>query len=96
MTSEQNKLTRPIIGIENRTALEVFDIMCDRISRAPAPSPAPVEGWVMVPIEPTREMWAAMGTAVTGYFNKHHDIVAGEVYSAMLASAPALQPQGDK
>jgi hypothetical protein len=27
------KLTRPIIGIENRTALEVFDIMCDRIRR---------------------------------------------------------------
>ena len=23
-------LTRPIIGIENRTAQEVFDIMCDR------------------------------------------------------------------
>lgn len=57
---------------------------------APAPSSAPVEGWVMVPKEPTREMWAAMGTAVTGYFNKHHDIVAGEVYAAMLASAPAL------
>jgi hypothetical protein len=26
-----DKLTRPIIGIENRTPLEVFDIMCDRI-----------------------------------------------------------------
>lgn len=24
-------LTRPIVGIENRTPLEVFDIMCDRI-----------------------------------------------------------------
>lgn len=28
------ELTRPIIGIENRTPQEVFDIMCDRISRA--------------------------------------------------------------
>lgn len=28
-------LTRPIIGIENRTAQEVFDIMCDRIRHAP-------------------------------------------------------------
>lgn len=25
------RLTRPIIGIDNRTPLEVFDIMCDRI-----------------------------------------------------------------
>jgi len=31
------KLTRPIIGIENRTAQEVFDMMCDRIRRTPAP-----------------------------------------------------------
>lgn len=29
-------LTRPIIGIENRTAQEVFDIMCDRIRSAEA------------------------------------------------------------
>ena len=27
------ELTRPIIGIENRTAQEVFDIMCDRFRR---------------------------------------------------------------
>lgn len=27
-------LTRPIIGIENRTAQEAFDIMCDRIRHA--------------------------------------------------------------
>lgn len=29
-----NNLTRPITGIENRTPLEVFDIMCDRIKHA--------------------------------------------------------------
>lgn len=36
---EAADLTRPIIGIENRTAQEVFDIMCDRIKLAPAPEP---------------------------------------------------------
>lgn len=28
------ELCRPIIGVEYRTPLEVFDIMCDRISRS--------------------------------------------------------------
>lgn len=32
--------TRPIIGIENRTAQEVFDIMCDRLRTALATSKA--------------------------------------------------------
>ena len=31
-------ITRPIIGIENRTAQEVFDIMVARIEATPAPS----------------------------------------------------------
>jgi hypothetical protein len=31
------ELTRPIIGIENRTAQEVFDMMCDRIRYAKVP-----------------------------------------------------------
>lgn len=30
MSSELVELTRPIIGIENRTAQEVFDILCSR------------------------------------------------------------------
>lgn len=30
--SQSESLTRPIIGIEDRTAQEVFDIMCDRIA----------------------------------------------------------------
>ena len=30
------ELLRPIIGIENRTAQEVFDIMCDRFRALPA------------------------------------------------------------
>lgn len=32
-----DRLTRPIVGIKNRTAQEVFDIMADRIRRALAP-----------------------------------------------------------
>lgn len=43
----QTDLTRPIIGIENRTAQEVFDIMCDRIrSRLSASIPAEIGGLV--------------------------------------------------
>ena len=42
MTNDQSKsvadLTRPIIGIENRTAQEVFDIMADRIRLSRTPS----------------------------------------------------------
>lgn len=34
-------LTRPIIGIENRTAQEVFGIMCDRVRLAGTPPPSP-------------------------------------------------------
>jgi hypothetical protein len=39
------RLTRPIIGIDNRSALEVFDIMADRI-RAALPSVQEGEGEV--------------------------------------------------
>ncbi len=43
MTTPLNaeRLTRPIIGIENRTPLEVFDIMADRIRSALVLSSAP-------------------------------------------------------
>lgn len=40
----QSEMIRPIIGIENRTAQEVFDIMCDRFKialSAAEPQPAP-------------------------------------------------------
>lgn len=39
MTIDQKALTRPIVGIENRTAQEVFDIMCDRFRLAAPPAP---------------------------------------------------------
>jgi len=52
------KLLRPIIGIENRTAQEVFDIMSDRIRRSaliPAPqSPAPASA---VTVSDARRIW---------------------------------------
>lgn len=38
------ELTRPIIGIENRTAQEVLDIMRDRFTRENASSKAEIEG----------------------------------------------------
>lgn len=38
MTIDQKALTRPIVGIENRTAQEVFDIMCDRFRLAALPA----------------------------------------------------------
>lgn len=43
MTVDANSasLLRPIVGIENRTAQEVFDIMCDRFRLAALPAPAP-------------------------------------------------------
>lgn len=48
------------------------------------------EGWVLVPVEPTREMWAAMGnTLFYGYRNRHHDKVAGDLYRAAIAAAPS-------
>jgi hypothetical protein len=45
-----DRLTRPIIGIENRTALEAFDIMSDRIRSAlalplPVQEPEPKSEW---------------------------------------------------
>jgi hypothetical protein len=46
------------------------------------------EGWVLVPREPTREMWAAMGDALVGYRQRHHDAVAAALWNAVLAAAP--------
>lgn len=45
------------------------------------------EGYALVPIEPTRAMWAAMANTLYGYKNRHHDKVAGDLYKAMLAAA---------
>ena len=47
------------------------------------------EGFVIVPAEPTREMWAIGGNAVVGYKQRHHDQVVGAVWNGMLAAAPS-------
>lgn len=49
MTISTERLTRPIIGIENRTAQEVFDIMCDRFRHSALASPS--IGSVVKPLE---------------------------------------------
>jgi hypothetical protein len=40
--SDVERLTRPIIGIENRTPQEVFDILCDRLRRYFASQSVPI------------------------------------------------------
>ncbi|MGI4744933.1 MAG: hypothetical protein ACRYGI_11560 [Janthinobacterium lividum] len=47
-------------------------------------------GWVLVPIDPIREMWAAGGNAVVGYKQRHHDKVVAQVWADMLAARPSL------
>lgn len=45
----QSELTRPIIGLENRTPLEVFDMMCARIKAATPPNPSePLREYVLL------------------------------------------------
>lgn len=48
LSPRELKLVRPIIGIENRTAQEVFDIMCDRIRSRPQPSAAEGKGGISI------------------------------------------------
>lgn len=45
----------------------------------------------LVPVKPTREMWAAAGDAVVALNSHHHDAISEAVYKAMLAAAPAVQ-----
>lgn len=86
-------LTRPIIGIENRTAQEAFDIMADRIrsrlaalASAPAGSAfadagkpiAPVgDGYVLMPRLATRAMVDAADACTDAY----------SAYNAMVEAA---------
>jgi hypothetical protein len=54
------------------------------------------EGWVLVPREPTREMWAAMGNALVGHRQRHHDKVAEDLWNGALAAAGNPPPQDEK
>jgi hypothetical protein len=54
-------------------------------------SPSPV--WRLVPAEPSREMWAAMGDAVVKFDGDsvvHHDVVSTAVWEAAIEAAPLL------
>lgn len=76
---------------EHGTAQKAEDGLRAAIAALSRPAQEPVavpDGWQLVPIEPTREMWAAMANTLYGYKNRHHDKVAGDLYSAMLSAAP--------
>lgn len=59
-------------------ALEQMSYICTRLEEA---------GFVIVPKEPTREMWAAGGDAVVNHPSMHHDRIIGDVWPAMIAAA---------
>lgn len=84
----------PIISNEPGDTLDdSYDWRCVYV--APPAQQAMPEGYRLVPVEPTREMWAASGDAVVRLTNIgiHHDIVSRVVYDAMLAAAPTLPAQ---
>jgi hypothetical protein len=43
---------------------------------------------MLVPKEPTREMWAAAGNVLVNRKNRHHDLITRAVWDGMLATAP--------
>jgi len=45
----------------------------------------------LVPLDPTREMWAAAGDAVVALTSQHHDAISEAVYKAMLDAAPKIK-----
>lgn len=59
-----------------------------------AQTPAVPEGYVLIPREPTREMWAACGDAVVGNTSVHHDVVVRLIYRAIVAVADTSTDRG--
>ena len=58
---------------------------------AEKPSSVPM-GWRLMPLELSREMWAAAGNAIVELQDRgigHHDQITANVYSALLAAAPS-------
>jgi hypothetical protein len=95
----------------SRKDYELFEDLASRISALEAgegrnsvsqsqPGCAEVEPQLqaqslLVPREPTREMWAAAGTAVVRLQERnigHHDSISDAVWSAMIAAAPPGEP----
>lgn len=80
-------------GTPNARAYEIAD------KALAALSVAHVSAWqdsAVVPIEPTREMWAAAGDAVVRTGHVHHDVIAGAVWRAMLSAAPSASRNDGK
>jgi phytoene/squalene synthetase len=72
-----------------------YDGLCAALSAALSSVEAMPDGWVMVPKEPTREMWAAMADTLYGYKSRHHDKVVGDLWKAMLSVAPPSLAGGE-
>lgn len=72
---------------------DILQIVTDAVKEAESHLRTTPEGWQLVPIEPTREMWAASGNAVGelrrkhGTTELHHDILSETVYKAMIEAA---------
>lgn len=69
-----------------------------RAHKAEAASAPVPEGFVLVPIEPTREMWAASGDAVNKFGHRlksHHDRYSDAVWKAMVSASPAILNEGE-
>lgn len=87
-------LTRPIIGIENRTAQEVFDIMCDRMKHSTPPVADDVSEsgeFVLVPREPTE----AMIDAARHFLEPATERIGRAAWNAYLYASPSPQHIGD-
>lgn len=69
---------------------------CPHCSPPTAPAVQP-EGYKLVPVEPTREMWAAMGDAICDLQRRYignHDKISEAVWAAGVSASPDVQPVG--
>ena len=78
MTIDENDPIYKAIDIGGGHSCDIEGVVCE-LDKA---------GFVIVPKEPTREMWAAGGDACVTKVNVHHDKVVGDVWNAMVKAAP--------
>lgn len=83
----QSELMRPIVGIENRTAQEVFDIMCDRFRSALS---AEVQD-VAIPVAKIVEAKTPAAQQIYGFDIRFFDALRGLPIGTKLYAAV---PQG--
>ncbi len=80
---EDTGVTMPADHVWERYAVAALAALSTAIPAGDGVPP----GMVMVPREPTREMWAAMADTLYGYKNRHHDKVVSDLWKAMLSTA---------